>query len=72
MTAVTYPVTTRHEWLRLPRTAVCPVCGGTRYTTIEVREHATVWDPEYTVTIPVTCYRTRRCWRCHGTGEVTE
>lgn len=70
MTAV-YPVVRRREWVR-PATDVCPECKGTGYTTIEVRETATVWAPEYPVTYPVTCYKTRRCWRCNGRGLVRE
>lgn len=68
MTAV-YPTVRRREWLR-PAMVTCPECDGRGYTATEIREHATVWDPEYTVSIPVTCYKTRRCWMCQGTGKV--
>ena len=55
-----------------PATQICPECKGKKYTTIEIREQATIGVPEYTVTYPVTCYRTRPCWRCHGRGLVRE
>ncbi len=55
-----------------PPTETCPECKGRGYTIIEVRELATVWEPEYPVTIPVTAYRSHTCWRCHGRGLVRE
>jgi DnaJ-class molecular chaperone len=55
-----------------PPTVPCPECKGRGYITIEIREYTTVWEPEYPVTVPVTCYRTRPCWRCHGRKLVRE
>lgn len=55
-----------------PATLVCPDCRGKGYTVIEVRESVTVGAPNYPVTYPVVCYRTRPCWRCHGRGLVRE
>ena len=45
MSAVTYPMTQRHEWLR-PAKQTCPECHGLGYTTIEVREAVTLYDQE--------------------------
>jgi len=68
MVSTTYPLRLR-EWHR-PMIDGCPVCGGHGYTTIEIREPVTICAPEYPVTYPVTCYKTRPCWRCHGKGTV--
>ncbi len=70
VSTITYPIRLEH-W-HSPATDVCPECKGKGYTTIEIREHATVWAPEYPVTVPVVCYKTRPCWRCKGTGRVRE
>ena len=51
-------------------TQVCPECKGHGYTTIEVREEVTLYDQEWPVTVPVTCYKTEPCWRCHGARMV--
>ena len=47
---------------------VCPECRGNGYTTIEIREAVTLYEGDY----PVTCYKTKPCWRCHGDGMVRE
>jgi len=50
----------------------CPECAGFGYTTMDTTENVTLWDNDYPVTVSVTCYRTRTCWRCHGRGLVRE
>ena len=70
MNMATYPIRLR-EWAR-PATRICPECVGKKYVTIEVRESVTICAPEYPVTYPVVAYKTRPCWRCHGTGLIEE
>ena len=71
MSAVTYPMTQRHEWLR-PAKQTCPECRGHGYNTMEIREAVTLYDQDWPVTVPVTCYKTKPCWRCRGDGMVRE
>ena len=70
MATMPYP-TWQERWVR-PVAQVCPECKGHGYTTIEVREEVTLYDQEWPVTVPVTCYKTEPCWRCHGDGMVRE
>ena len=70
MSTVTYPVRLE-RWVR-PAARVCPECKGKGFTTIEIREAVTLYDQEWPVTVPVTCYKTRPCWRCHGARMVRE
>ncbi len=70
MATMPYP-TWQERWAR-PMTIVCPECRGHGYTTMEIREAVTLYDQEWPVTVPVTCYKTRPCWRCHGDGMVRE
>ena len=51
---------------------VCPECRGHGYTTMEIREAVTLYDQDWPVTVPVTCYKTKPCWRCRGDGMVRE
>ena len=68
MATMTYPVRLE-RWTR-PAAQVCPECKGHGYTTIEVREEVTLYEGDYPVTVPVTCYKTEPCWRCHGARMV--
>ena len=70
MSMVTYPVRLE-RWVR-PAARVFPECKGKGFTTIEIREAVTLYDTEWPVTVPVTCYKTRPCWRCHGARMVRE
>jgi len=70
MSTATYPVL-QERWAR-PMVRVCPDCTGSGYTTIEIRERVTVWEPDYPVTVPVVAYKTRPCWRCKGRGMIEE
>ena len=66
MATMPYP-TWQERWVR-PMMIVCPECRGNGYTTIEIREAVTLYEGDY----PVTCYKTKPCWRCHGDGMVRE
>ena len=68
MATMPYP-TWQERWVR-PAAQVCPECRGKGYNTIEIREEVTLYDQEWPVTVPVTCYKTRPCWRCHGARMV--
>ncbi len=54
-----------------PPTVICPDCLGRGYETVEITERGAIW-PEYQVEVPVVCYRTKPCRRCHGRGLVVE
>ena len=68
MSASVYEPMVEH-WER-PYRQTCPECHGLGYTTIEVREAVTLYDQEWPVTVPATCYKTRPCWRCRGARMV--
>ena len=70
MATMPYPVRLE-RWAR-PMMIVCPECLGRGYNTIEIREEVTLYEGDYPVTVPVTCYKTRPCWRCQGGGMVRE
>ena len=55
-----------------PAAQICPECKGKKYLTIEVRESVTICADTYPITYPVTAYKTRPCWRCHGRGLLRE
>lgn len=63
MTAVTYPVTTRHELVRTTATRRCPVCGGHGWVSEDIR---VLRGTEVIEVAPVTL----TCYWCQGTGRV--